>query len=71
MPDYLPSKDRWKFGTSGESDFSSGGLNQSSRVRPNRLFTADEAIIVYRAGKISNDKLSEVISRLIMILPQA
>src|SRR5438477_3388507 len=31
-------------------DFVSGGLNQSSRVRPNRLFTADAAIIVYRAG---------------------
>jgi mRNA interferase MazF len=41
-----------------QSDFSSGGLNQSSRVRPNRLFTADEAIIVYRAGQITERKLS-------------
>lgn len=53
-----------------QSDFSAGGLNQSSRVRPNRLFTADEAIIVYRAGQISNDKLGEVIGRLITILRQ-
>ena len=45
-----------------QSDFSSGGLNQSSRVRPNRLFTADEAIIVYRAGQITNGKLSEVLA---------
>jgi len=53
-----------------QSDFSSGGLNQTSRVRPNRLFTADEAIVVYRAGRISNDKLSDVIDRLIVILEQ-
>lgn len=30
-----------------QSDFASGVLNQSSRIRPNRLFTADEAIIAY------------------------
>lgn len=51
-------------------DFSSGGLNQSSRVRPNRLFTADEAIIVYRAGQITFDKLNEVVDRLVAILKQ-
>jgi mRNA interferase MazF len=53
-----------------QSDFSSGGLNQSSRVRPDRLLTADEAIIVYRAGQITNGKLSEVLDRLIEILKQ-
>ena len=52
------------------ADFSSGSLNQSSRVRPNRLFTADEAIIVYRAGQITVAKLSEVLDRLIGILKQ-
>ena len=26
------------------ADFASGGLNQSSKIRPNRLFTADEGI---------------------------
>jgi mRNA interferase MazF len=39
-------------------------------VRPNRLFTADEAIIVYRAGQITDRKLSEVVDRLIAILKQ-
>jgi mRNA interferase MazF len=53
-----------------QSDFSSGGLNQSSRARPNRLFTADEAIIAYRAGQITKGKLSEVLDRLIAILKQ-
>ena len=54
----------------GQSDFSSGGLNQTSCVRPNRLFTADEAIIIYRAGQITDGKLTEVLDRLVAILKQ-
>jgi mRNA interferase MazF len=53
------------------ADFDSGGLNLSSRIRPNRLFTADSAIIVYRAGRISEQKLNEVVDRLIGIIKQA
>jgi mRNA interferase MazF len=49
-------------------DFVSGGLNQSSRIRPNRLFTADAGIIVYRAGRVSEVKLNEVVDRLIVII---
>lgn len=52
-------------------DFVSGGLNQSSRIRPNRLFTADAGIIVYRAGHVSEVKLNEVVGRLIGIIRQA
>jgi mRNA interferase MazF len=52
-------------------DFALGGLNQSSRIRPNRLFTADEGIIVYRAGRISEAKLNTVVDRLIAIIKQA
>ena len=70
MPGHEPITLRLILGSPGKSDFSSGGLNQSSRVRPNRLFTADEAIIVYRAGQITNGKLNEVLDRLIAILKQ-
>ena len=51
-------------------DFESGGLSQSSRIRPNRLFTADEGIILYRAGQISAAKLHEVVGRLVAILQE-
>ena len=51
-------------------DFVSGGLNQSSRVRPNRLFTADSGIILYRAGHTSEAKLQEVVDRLVAIVKQ-
>jgi len=50
------------------SDFVNGGLNQSSRIRPNRLFTADSGIVLYRAGQVSPDKLNETIAKLIAIL---
>jgi mRNA interferase MazF len=50
------------------ADFTAGGPNQSRRIRPYRLFTADGGIIRYRAGYVSVAKLSEVLNRLIGIL---
>jgi mRNA interferase MazF len=50
------------------SDFVTGGLHQSSRIRPNRVFTADSAIVVYRAGQVAGSKLAESRQRLIQIL---
>ena len=52
------------------ADFTSGGLNQSSRIRPNRLFTAEEGIVVYRAGHVSDGKLNQALDHLIDILRQ-
>lgn len=51
-----------------DADFLSGGLNQSSRIRPNRLFTADSGIVVYRAGHVSDAKVSQTVDRLMAIL---
>jgi mRNA interferase MazF len=50
------------------SDFASGGLRHDSNVRPNRLFTADSNIILYRAGSLSASKVDEVIDRIVQIL---
>jgi mRNA interferase MazF len=52
------------------ADFVSGGLSQSSRIRPSRLFTADSGIVVYRAGHGSAAKLKEVRETLIRILSE-
>jgi mRNA interferase MazF len=52
------------------ADFTSGGLHQSGRIRPNRLFTADEGIVVYRSGHVSDGKLDQVLDRLVAILRQ-
>ena len=37
-------------------DFAEGGLRQSSFVRPNRVFTADSTIILYRVGMLGPAK---------------
>ena len=52
------------------TDFSSGGLNRNSNVRPNRLFTADGNIILYKVGQLKPEKLAEVIAKIIEILQQ-
>ena len=50
------------------SDFQEGGLNQTSNIRPNRLFTADRRIILYKAGQIKSEKLNEVIVKIVEIV---
>jgi|SRR6476620_1425916 mRNA interferase MazF len=50
------------------SDFTSGGLRHESNARPNRLLTADSAIVLYTAGTLSASKVAEVVSRVIGIL---
>lgn len=49
-------------------DFVSGGLPLQSNIRPNRLFTADSRIILRSAGRISYEKLQEVIDAIVEIL---
>ncbi len=34
-------------------DFSHGSLSRASIIRPNKIFTADESIILYKAGRLS------------------
>jgi mRNA interferase MazF len=49
-------------------DFSVGGLNQNSNVRPNRIFTVSQHIVAYKAGEILPSKLTEVIDKIVEIL---
>ncbi len=51
-----------------DSDFNSGGLHQESNIRPNRIFTADSTIILYRAGVLSSQKVQEVIAKIIQMI---
>lgn len=51
-----------------DRDFTSGALKQKSNMRPNRLFTADERIVLYKAGHIKSDKLREVTRKIVEIL---
>jgi len=51
-----------------ESDFEHGSLKQSSNIRPNRIFTADKNIILYKAGFLKQNKIDETIQRIVEIL---
>ncbi|MFQ5687871.1 MAG: type II toxin-antitoxin system PemK/MazF family toxin [Candidatus Scalindua sp.] len=50
------------------NDFNTGSLKQSSNIRPNRIFTADSHIILYRVGDLKPDKLNEVIEKVVEII---
>ena len=51
-----------------ENDFETGTLRQRSNLRPNRIFTADRHIILYRAGHLKPAKMNEVIKEIVGFL---
>ena len=53
-----------------DANFEQGGLRQTSNVRPNRLFTADQRIILYRIGTIKQEKQAAIIDAVVAILRQ-
>ena len=50
------------------ADFKTGTLHQDSNIRPNRLFTADSSIILYRAGELTPSKIKEVVAKIVEIV---
>ncbi len=48
-------------------DFVVGSLQQSSMIRPNRIFTADKSIILYKVGTLNEQKVKEVEDVLVKI----
>jgi mRNA interferase MazF len=47
--------------TLDDNDFLTGNLKNTSNIRPNRLFTADSNIILYKVGILKPDKLQEIV----------
>src|SRR6266436_9838 len=41
------------------ADFERGRLVKDSFIRPNRLFTVEQSVILYAAGKVKDSKLRE------------
>jgi mRNA interferase MazF len=42
------------------ADFERGRLVRESFIRPNRLFTVEQSVILYAAGRVKDSKLREV-----------
>ena len=51
------------------ADFERGRLAVDSFIRPNRLFTVEQSVILYAAGKVSDAKLKEVRARIRSLFP--
>ena len=51
-----------------DRDFAEGSLRKNSNIRPNRIFTADIHIILYRVGRLKTDKIDEIIKKVVEIL---
>ncbi|MBU2444728.1 MAG: type II toxin-antitoxin system PemK/MazF family toxin [Bacteroidetes bacterium] len=51
-----------------DKDFETGGLKQVSNVRPNRIFTADSQIVLYKIGQLYLNKLNLIIEKIIEII---
>ena len=60
------NKDRYSINLELD-DFVFGNLKLSSNIRVNRIFTADEKIILYKIGTISDQKMDEVKTMIIRI----
>ncbi len=51
-----------------DEDFQEGSLKKPSNIRPNRIFTADVQIILYKIGTLKNKKIEEVINKIVIII---
>ena len=51
-----------------DDDFTQGGLKKLSNIRPNKLFTADSGIILYKIGSLKPQKLHDVIDSIVEII---
>ena len=45
------------------TDFQHGSLNKLSNIRPDRLFTANQGLILYKAGSLKAEKMIEVLTK--------
>jgi len=52
------------------SDFRDGSLRKASNIRPNRVFTAYDRLILYRVGALKPEKSGEIVEALVNILRQ-
>jgi mRNA interferase MazF len=48
-------------------DIENGSLAQTSNIRPNKLFTAEESLVVYRVGTLKPEKLKTATEKVIEV----
>ncbi|MEX0648062.1 MAG: type II toxin-antitoxin system PemK/MazF family toxin [Balneolaceae bacterium] len=53
-----------------DSDFKKGSLRKQSNIRPNKLFTCSENLILYKIGNLKKEKMQFIIRAIKHILDQ-
>lgn len=51
-----------------EKEFMAGTLKQDSNIRPNKIFTADNSLIEYKAGTLKETKTKQVTEKICEII---
>ena len=51
-----------------DKDFETGTLKQTSNLRPNRIFTADSNIVLYKIGSLKVEKLNGIVNKVVEII---
>ncbi|MEA1960999.1 MAG: type II toxin-antitoxin system PemK/MazF family toxin [Bacillota bacterium] len=51
-----------------DDDFQEGSLRKTSNVRTNKIFTADQEIVLYKIGCLNRGKIEEITHSIIGIL---
>lgn len=54
----------------GPDDFTHGFLRATSMVHADTIFTASNALILYKAGKVTPEKLDEVVGKVCALIRQ-
>lgn len=49
-------------------DFQSGSLQRDSNIRPNKIFTLDGKLILYKIGHLTNTKIDECVQKVCNII---
>lgn len=50
------------------ADFATRSLTLPSNIRPNKLFTADSQIVLYKAGTLKSGKLTETVNKIVEVV---
>lgn len=53
--------------TINNDDIENGSLKEMSNIRPNKLFTADKNIILYKLGNLTPEKVDNVVDEVVAI----
>lgn len=51
-----------------KTDFEEGSLEVKSQIKPNKIFTAEHSLIIYKVGRLNKEKTDEVSRKLCDII---